>query len=215
MNLQDESKQPAGQYSAIVIGVSAGGMDALNIILSLLPKDFPVPIMIVQHISPVSDNYLVKFLDNACRIKVKEAGEKIKPEQGTAYIAPPNYHLLVETDKSLSLSVDEKVNFARPSVDVLFETAADAYGKNLIGIILTGANKDGSMGLKKIKKYKGLTIVQSPETAAADEMPKSAIAAVDVDFILPLNSIASFLCKIFGKKPINKTSININHMKND
>jgi len=214
MDLQDETKQPVKQplkqYDAVVIGVSAGGMEALHIILSVLPKDFPVPILIVQHISPVSDNYLVRFLDDACQIKVKEAEEKIEIEQGTAYIAPPNYHMLVETDKTLSLTVDEKVNFARPSVDVLFETAADAYGRNLIGIILTGANKDGSMGLKKIKKYKGLAIVQAPETAAAEEMPRSAMAATDVDFILPLNSIASFLCKIFGKNPIN-----INRIKND
>ena len=210
MSLQEEIKQPVKQYNAVVIGVSAGGMEALHIILSVLPKDFPVPILVVQHISPVSDNYLVKFLDDACQIKVKEAEEKIKLKQGTAYIAPPNYHMLVETDKTLSLTVDEKVNFSRPSIDVLFETAADAYGKYLIGIILTGANKDGSMGLKKIKKYKGLAIVQSPETAAAKEMPRSAIIDVEVDYILPLNSIAPFLCKLYGKTPINK-----NLIKND
>ena len=204
----DETKQPVKQYQAVAIGVSAGGMDALYTILSVLPGDFPVPILIVQHISPVSDNYLARYLDEASLIKVKEAEEKIEIEPGTAYIAPPNYHMLIETDKTLSLTVDEKVNFARPSVDVLFETAADAYKKELIGIILTGANKDGSMGLKRIKEYEGLCIVQAPETAAAEEMPRSALEATQVDFILPLNSIASFLCKIFGKKPAKRLNKN-------
>lgn len=183
-----------------MIGVSAGGMDALNVILSVLPADFPAPIMIVQHISPYSDNYLARYLDNACQIKVREAEEKDKVKPGTAYIAPPNYHLLLEADLTLSLSVEEKVNYARPSVDVLFESAADACGSSLTGIILTGANRDGSMGLKKIKEYGGLTIVQSPETSVADEMPRSALAIMQVDHVLPLNKIGPFLCGIFGSK---------------
>lgn len=204
----ENTKQPAKQYHAVAIGVSAGGMDALYSILSFLPHDFPAPILIVQHISPDSDNYLSKYLDNACLIKVMEAEEKTRVEPATAYIAPPNYHMLIETDKTLSLTVDEKVNFARPSVDVLFETAADTYKTGLIGIILTGANKDGSRGLKKIKEYGGLCIVQAPETAAAEEMPRCALETTQVDFILPLNSIASFLCKLFGKKQVKKINKN-------
>ncbi len=186
-------------YEAIVIGVSAGGMEALPIILEPLPEDFPVPILIVQHISPHSDGYLPRYLDSICRVKVREAEEKDVLRPGTVYVAPANYHLLVEEDRTLSLSVEERVNFARPSVDVLFETASEAFGSRVVGIILTGANRDGSMGLKKIRQNHGLCIVQSPETAFAHDMPRAAIAACPVDHILPLHQISPFLCRLFGR----------------
>jgi len=186
-------------YEAIVIGVSAGGMEALPIILEPLPEDFPVPILIVQHISPHSDGYMPRYLDSICRVQVREAEEKDAVRGGTVYLAPANYHLLVEEDQTLSLSVEERVNFARPSVDVLFETAAEAFGSGLVGIILTGANRDGSMGLKKIRQNGGLCIVQSPETAFADEMPRAAIAACPVDHILHLHQIGPFLCRLLGR----------------
>ncbi|MEZ4525070.1 MAG: chemotaxis protein CheB [Desulfobacterales bacterium] len=189
-------------YDAVVIGVSAGGMEALPVILEPLPEDFPVPILIVQHISPDSDGYLSRYLDSICPVKVREAGEKDEVRPGTVYLAPANYHLLVEDDRTLSLSVEERVNFARPSVDVLFETASDVFGPRLVGIILTGANRDGSMGLKKIRQNGGLTIVQSPETAFADDMPRAAIAAGPVDHILPLHQIGPFLCTLFGRKHV-------------
>jgi len=117
---------------------------------------------------------------------------------GKIYIAPPNYHLLVEEDKTLSLSTNKHVNFARPSIDVLFETAADVFGEKLVGIILTGANEDGSRGLKKIKESGGLTIVQDPDTAAVDTMPKAAIASTKVDYILPLENIGPFICSLYA-----------------
>ena len=186
-------------YEAVVIGVSAGGMDALPIVLEALPDDFPVPILIVQHIGPHSDGYLSHYLDSICRLQVREAGEKEDLLPGKVYLAPANYHLLVEDDRTLSLSVDERVNFARPSVDVLFETASDAFGSRLVGIILTGANRDGSMGLKKIRQNGGLAIVQAPETAFADGMPRAAIAACPVDHILPLDQIGPFLCTLFRR----------------
>jgi len=186
-------------YEAIVIGVSAGGMDALPIILEPLPENFPVPILIVQHISPHSDGYLSRYLDSICRVQVREAEEKDELCPGTVYLAPANYHLLVEEDKTLSLSVEERVNFARPSVDVLFETAAEAFGSRVVGIILTGANRDGSMGLKKIIQNGGLGIVQAPETAFAHDMPRAAIAACPAAHILPLHQIGSFLCSLFGR----------------
>ena len=187
------------RYQAVVIGVSAGGPDVLHSILSALPAYFPVPIIIVQHTSPHSENYIVVYLDNVSALSVKEAEEKKVIMPGNIYFAPPNYHLLIETDFTFSFSVEAKVNFSRPSVDVLFDTAVDAYGKALIGIILTGANKDGSMGLNKIKTAGGLTIVQSPDTALARAMPEAAIAGTAVDHILPPDGIGSFLCQLFGE----------------
>ena len=185
-------------YKAVVIGVSAGGMEALHGILSVLPADFPIPIMVVQHVAPDSDDYLPRFLNEKCLLAVKEADEKEKASPGVVYLAPSNYHLLVENDATLSLAVTERVNYARPAIDVLFETAADAFGPELIGMVLTGANDDGSRGLKKIKDLGGLAIVQDPETAVAEIMPRAAIAAVEVDHILPLDEIGPLLRKITG-----------------
>ncbi len=187
------------QYKAIVIGSSAGGLNELKRILSVLPDKFNIPIIIVQHVSPHSDNYITEYLNKLCKIKVKEADEKEKIKRGTIYFAPPNFHLLIEEDKTLSLSVESKVNFARPSIDVLFESAAFAYGSALIGIILTGANNDGALGLKKIKEYGGLTIVQDPKTSEVDIMPLSAIEATKVDHIFSLQKIGKFLGSLLKK----------------
>ncbi|MCX7922980.1 MAG: chemotaxis protein CheB [Clostridia bacterium] len=184
------------KYEAIVIGASTGGMNALKVVLSALPKKFSVPVLVVQHLSPRSDSYLVEYLSKACKVMVKEADEKEKALPGYVYIAPPNYHLLVEKDRCLALSTEERVNYARPSVDVLFESAADAYGRSLIGIILTGANYDGSKGLRRIKQCGGLAIVQDPCSAEADAMPKAAIQAVNVDYVITLDKIAPLLNKL-------------------
>lgn len=183
-------------YEAIVIGVSAGGLEALRIILPSLPKNFHLPIIVVQHMHPYSANFLVNYLDEKCQLTVKEVDEKEYIKAGKIYIAPPNYHIMVEEDRSFSLSITEPINHARPSIDVLFETAADAYGSKLIGIILTGGNSDGSQGLKKIKEKGGLTIVQDPETAEVDFMPRAAIATTKVDHVLPLKEIGPFLMSI-------------------
>ncbi|MBU1162547.1 MAG: chemotaxis protein CheB [Proteobacteria bacterium] len=186
------------KYEAIVIGVSSGGMITLDKILRHLPSDFALSIIIVQHQHPESDDFLARFLDARCSLTVKEADEKEIIMPGKIYIAPPNYHLLVEEDKTLSLSTNKRVNFARPSIDVLFESAADAFGEKLVGIILTGANEDGSRGLKKIKESGGLTIVQDPDTAEVDTMPKAAIASTKVDYILPLENIGPFICSLYA-----------------
>lgn len=183
-------------YEAIVIGVSSGGMNAMKVLFSILTKDFNTPIVIVQHVSAHSDSQWIKLLNEKSNLYVKEADEKEKIEHGTIYIAPPNYHLLVESDKTFSLTIDERVNFARPSIDVLFESAAEAYKNKLIGVILTGANNDGTNGLKRIKEVGGLTIVQDPETAESTSMPASAIAAIQPDYILPLENITTLLIKI-------------------
>ncbi|WP_028585325.1 chemotaxis protein CheB [Desulfogranum mediterraneum] len=180
-------------YEAVVIGVSAGGFRALHTLLSELPDHFTLPVMIVQHRKASAENYLVTSLNKNCRLLVKEADEKEKITSGTVYLAPGDYHLLVEKDKTLSLSIDEPVCYSRPSIDVLFETAAATYQAGLIGIILTGANSDGSAGIRSIKAGGGLTISQHPETAEADTMPLAAIATKAVDYILTLQEISPFL----------------------
>lgn len=185
-------------FQAVVIGTSLGGMNALKTILSRLPKNFPIPILIVQHLSPYSDGFLAKYLDNLCEIEVIEAEEKMKILQGHAYIAPPNYHMLVDKNGFLSFTIGEKVNYARPSIDILFESSVDAYGDRVIGILLTGANADGSRGLKRIKEVGGLTIVQDPIEAEADAMPRAAINISKVDYVLPLYEIAILLNQLIG-----------------
>ena len=188
------------QYDAIVIGLSAGGMNAMKIIFSLLPKDFNTSIIIVQHISPRSDSQWIDLLNDKSNLTIKEADEKEKIEKGTVYIAPANYHLLIEKNKTFSLTIDERVNFARPSIDVLFESAAEAYKNKLIGVVLTGSNHDGAKGIKRIKECGGLVIVQDPKTAESAYMPTSAIAAVKPDYILSLEEITDLLIKIDKQK---------------
>jgi two-component system chemotaxis response regulator CheB len=183
------------KYEAIVIGVSSGGMNAMKVLFALLPKDFNIPIIIVQHMGASSDSQLIEILNDKSNITIKEADEKEKIEKRTVYIAPPNYHLMIERNKTFSLSIDELVNYARPSIDVLFESAANAYKNKLIGVILTGSNSDGTAGLKKIKEYGGLTIVQDPKTAESAYMPASAIAAIKPDYILSLEDIINLLIK--------------------
>ncbi len=184
------------KYRLIVMGTSYGGMKALGTILPALPENFPLPIAIVQHLSPDSDSYMVAHLNSVSKIQVKEAEEKELLQSGVAYMAPEDYHLLVEDDMSLSLAADNKVNYSRPAIDVLFETAAFSLGPLVIGVILTGANTDGSIGLKKIKEGNGLAVVQSPETSVASAMVVGAIEKVAVDYILPLPEIAPFLIEL-------------------
>ena len=186
-------KKKQQQFAAIVIGSSAGGIKALSTVLESLPQSFPLPIIIVQHLHPNSNGYLVHILSAKCALTVKQAEEKEQIQGGVVYLAPPNYHLLLEEDRTFSLSLEERVNFSRPSIDVLFESAVYAYRHQLIGIILTGANSDGSLGLKKIKQIGGYAIVQDPDTAEADAMPRSAIKVTSVDKILPLDEIGDFL----------------------
>jgi two-component system, chemotaxis family, protein-glutamate methylesterase/glutaminase len=184
------------KYEAVVIGVSTGGLNALSAIIPLLPKNYPLSVIIVQHRIHDSNNFLVEYLNNLCDIHVKEvtSRETIKP--GCVYISPSGYHLLVERDKTFSLSVDPPVSFAIPSIDVLFESASLAYKDKLIGVVLTGANSDGSKGIKAIKDTGGLTIVQDPEKAEASAMPRAATTITDIDQIMPLEKIGIFLKKV-------------------
>ena len=178
---------------AIVIGASAGGFAALGQLLPQLPADLPQAVVVVQHLHPRGGEYLVEYLNSHCLLPVKEAEDKETIVPGVIYVAPAQYHLLIEQDRTFSLSVDDKVNYSRPSIDILFGSAAEAYGPRLIGIILTGANADGALGLAQIKERGGLTVVQEPKTAETPLMPQAAIDQAGPDHILPLAGIADLL----------------------
>lgn len=183
-------------FEAVAIGVSTGSWEALTCILPRLSKNFNKPMFIVYHVHKTSDDFLVHHLNKMSRLRVKQAEDKETIKPAVAYLAPPDYHLLIEWDYTIALSTSERVNYTRPSIDVMFETAADAYEDKLIGIVLTGANKDGSDGARKIKATGGLVIVQDPVTAEIDTMPRAAIAAADPHLILSLEEIADFLCNL-------------------
>lgn len=184
------------KYQAIVVGVSAGGMEAMKTIFPALPKDFCIPVIIVQHLSAHSDSQWISIINKSCHLQVKEADEKEKIQKGHIYIAPPNYHLLIEDNHTFSLTIGERVSYARPSIDVLFESAAIVFKDRLIGIVLTGANHDGSSGLKKIRECGGLCIVQDPKTATSSFMPASALAAITPDYVLEIKDIIDLLIKL-------------------
>jgi len=181
-------------WQAVVIGSSSGGLAALTTIAAMLPADFHLPVAIVQHRQEEdATGYLPTLLEHRCVLPVREAMDKEPLVPGTITLAPPGYHLLIERSGTYSLSVDAPVNFARPAIDVLFESAATAFGAGLLGIILTGANQDGSHGIQKIKAAGGTTIAQDPAEAEADTMPRSAIATAAVDHVLTLHGIGTFL----------------------
>ena len=177
----------------IVIGVSAGGIKALSTLFKDFSSEFPIPIVVVQHISSVSENYLVTHLNRLSKLTVVEAEEKVLPKKAHVYIAPPNYHLLIDVDRSLALSTEEKVSYARPSIDVLFTSASYAYENKLLAIVLTGANNDSLLGAKSIKKYGGKIIVQNPKTAEVATMPEGIVNAKLADGIMTLEEMSSFL----------------------
>ena len=187
--------EAARKYELIVIGCSMGGMHALKTIFGTLPEEFPVPIAVVQHRYRTSNEGLPDFLRRHTGLRVVDTTDKEWIRPGTVYLAPANYHLLVERGE-LSLSVDEAVAYSRPSIDVLFESAADAYGAAAIAVVLTGANADGARGAKRIKTRGGFLIVQDPATAESPAMPRAAIEAARVDRILPLDRIGSFLVEL-------------------
>ena len=187
----------------IVIGTSAGGRSVLNTILSALPADFPVPVAVVQHLHKDTSGYHIEQYDLKCHLTISDAADKEPIAPGIVIFAPSDYHLLIENEKTYSLSMDEAVNFARPSIDVLFESAALTFGADVIGIILTGANHDGSEGLKTIKDYGGFVIVQDPETAEVPAMPECALKKVDADAILSVEEIVPFLVSIIGEESIH------------
>jgi two-component system chemotaxis response regulator CheB len=179
-------------FEIVVVGASTGGLKALQLLLSELSPGFPLPIVIVQHRGKDSESGLCEFLARYSRLPLAEPEDKESIVAGHVYLAPNDYHLLIE-EKCFALSIDSPVAFARPSIDLLFESAADEYGDRAIGMILTGANTDGARGLAKIKSRGGVALVEDPEEATFPEMPRAAINGSKVDWILPLHRIAPLL----------------------
>lgn len=184
------------KYDLILIGGSAGSLTNVIDILEELNDKFNLPIVIVLHQLKENTNLLKYVLSNKTRINITEPSDKEVIMKNSIYIAPTDYHLMIERDKSFSYSYDEPVNFSRPSIDILFETAAEAYRERLTGILLSGANSDGTEGLKKVKEYGGLTIVQDPATAEYSSMPESAIKNSKIDLILSTDGIKTFLSNL-------------------
>jgi two-component system chemotaxis response regulator CheB len=183
------------KYEIVVIGTSWGGLNALSVLLERLPSTFPLPIVVVQHRGKSAHDLLAQLLQQRTLLRVREAEDKEPIAAGTLYLAPPDYHLLVDRG-AFVLSTDEPVNFSRPSIDLLFESAAGAYGRGVIGVVLTGANQDGASGLKMIKDAGGYAIVQEPSTAESSVMPKAAVALAHPDQVAPLEAIAEALVRL-------------------
>jgi len=182
-------------FELVVIGTSWGGLKAIEILLSGLPRDFPLAIAIAQHRDRNAGERLSKLLQRHSLLPVLEAEDKHKLTSGHVYLAPADYHLLVEPG-NFALSTEAPVLYSRPSIDLLFESAADAYTHRAIGVILTGANRDGAQGLAALKRRGGLAIVQEQAEAESSSMPTAAIATTQVDYILPRAKIASCLIKL-------------------
>jgi two-component system chemotaxis response regulator CheB len=181
---------------AVVIGASAGALEALSVILPALPSQYRLPVIIVVHVPADRKSILAELFGDKCAIKVVEAEDKEPIRGGVVYFAPPNYHLLVEADHTLSLSSDEPVLYSRPAVDVLFESAADAYGPALTAIILTGASSDGAKGLEVVIAAGGTAVIQHPVAAYAAAMPQAALARCPTARLLSLAEIADYLQEI-------------------
>jgi two-component system chemotaxis response regulator CheB len=176
-------------YSAVAIGTSWGGLAALTKLLGVLPSDFGIPIVVVQHRSKDSEHLLVQLLQDATDLAVSEIEDKDPLNPGTVHVAPANYHVLID-DGYLSLTVEEPVRFSRPSIDVMFNSLADTYQSAAIGVVLTGANEDGARGLARIVQRGGRALVQDPKTAEIPIMPAAAIRAVPTAEVLPLDALA-------------------------
>lgn len=171
----------------IVLGGSSGGVEALLKIIPGLAPDFAIPIVIVMHQSRSSRSSLCEVLQARTKLKVREPEDKEKILSKHIYIAPPDYHLMIEEDRTFSYTFSELVNYSRPSIDVLFESAAEAYREKLVGVLITGSNADGAAGMQHIKNKGGLTIAEDPVTADSPVMPAAAIKASKIDFVLSIN----------------------------
>ncbi len=184
------------RIDAVVIGASAGGIQALSVLLPSLPATLRPSLFIVLHLPRERPSVLAEIFQTRCAVPVREAEDKEPAEPGTVYFAPPDYHMLVEKTRQIALSTDEPVNYSRPSIDVLFESAADAYGERLLGIILSGGNQDGAAGLQTVHRAGGVTVAQEPDHAEAKLMIVSALEREPVDFVLSLDGIAALLQRL-------------------
>jgi two-component system, chemotaxis family, protein-glutamate methylesterase/glutaminase len=179
----------------VIIGASWGGLHAVGEVLSGLPRDFPAPVLVVQHRAEDADNILAGLLDRRGPLSVLDADDKAALKPGCILVAPPGYHVMVERGH-VELSTEAQVHFSRPSIDVALETAARAYGEALIGVVLTGANDDGAHGLTEVRRHGGMAIVQNPEHAQRAAMPAAAIAAADPQVVSELEDIAPLLVRL-------------------
>lgn len=177
---------------AVVIGGSAGAVEALGKLLPLLPADLGVPVVVVVHLPNKHPSLLQEIFAHRCSLPVYEAQDKLPIEKGAIYFAPPDYHLLIESNHVFALSVEEPVNFSRPSIDVLFESAAEVYGPRLLAMVLTGASQDGARGAAAVRSAGGLLAVQDPRTAQASTMPLAAIKTAAPQLIGTLDELATF-----------------------
>jgi two-component system chemotaxis response regulator CheB len=191
MSARSTKPPPGGPHiDTIVIGASAGGVEAVGSLLQGLPHPYAPSLMVVIHLPADQPSLLAEVFQARCRLPVREALDKEHVEAGTVYVAPPGYHLLLEADRTLALSHDAPVAFSRPSIDVLFESAAAAYGDRVLGIVLSGANSDGAAGLAAIRAAGGWGWVQAPADARAATMPQAAIDTAGADLIVPLRDMA-------------------------
>ncbi len=195
------SSQPISDtaFAIVALAASAGGLTALSRVLAALPAGFPAPLVVVQHLDPRHRSLMAEILSRRTPLRVKQAedGEHVGP--ATVYIAPPNRHLLVNSDGTLSLTQSQLVHFLRPSADLLFESVAASYGERAIAVVLTGTGSDGALGVKAIKKMDGTVIAQDEATAEFFGMPGAAIRSGSVDFVLPLDEIAMALVTLVMK----------------
>jgi two-component system chemotaxis response regulator CheB len=180
-------------FELVVIGTSVGGLQALIALLDGLPATFPLPLVVVQHRSADLKSGIREILQQHTGLKVVEAEDKEAIAGGRLYLAPADYHLLIEPDRTLALSTEGPIQYARPSIDALFESAAEVYREGLVGVLLTGASADGARGVQRIKQYGGWLIVQDPATAESRVMPEAALGAVRADEVVALNRIAGSL----------------------
>lgn len=189
---------PAGaalgrRIDAVVIGASAGGIEALSVVLPALRPGTLAAVMVVLHLPRAGKSLLAEIFGPRCALAVREAVDKEPITGGTVFFAPPDYHLLIDAGPALALSIDEPVHYSRPSIDVLFESAADSYRDRLLGMVLSGGNEDGAAGLAAVQRGGGLTLVQDPASALVARMPAAALDRIRPDFVLPLAEIAALL----------------------
>ena len=185
-----------GRYAITVIGTSWGGLAALRELVSCLPSDLPIPVVLIQHRHKMSDEALPRLLQDRTQLAVCEAEDKMPIEAGRVYVAPADYHLLIEPDSYFTLSVEEPVRYSRPSIDVTFTSAADSFGARTIGVVLTGANADGAQGLKRIAERGGAALVQEPATAESPTMPAAALKEVPSARVLTLSAMGGAIADL-------------------
>ena len=190
------AREQAAPPEVILVGGSAGAIEALSTLLPRLGPRMPAPVLVVVHLLPNEPSLLARLFAASCAITVVEAEDKMPLAPATIVFAPPDYHLLVEAGGTLALSVEPPSHFSRPSIDVLFESAADALGPRVLAIVLTGASANGAAGLAAVERAGGVVVVQDPETAAARTAPDAAIAAVSAPMVLSLDGIEELLTRL-------------------